>query len=187
MKLMTMWKKAFSFLKKHKRIVLISLIVLFISIMFFEKLKKIIFMVVFIAVASISKLYHKIIKSTVVIDFVLFVTLLTSLVYDNKLLGYVVGYSSVIISDYLASKLNHHSLVSLLGMTFVVFVSTFLSFLPLTIAMVILVILYEIYASVVYSIMGSPVNQIIIFLISHFISNMIMIFSFAPILSLSMI
>lgn len=173
------FKKAFDYLKKHQRIVIILLILGFASIAFFEQLKRVLIVIIFIAVASASKLYHKLFRSTVVVDFVLFLTLMTSLVYENKILGYVVGFTTVLLSDYFANKLSYHSLVSLAGITLVITAGALLSSIHLQVALVILVILYEIYAVIVYYLMGSTVNQIAIFLVSHFISNMIMIFSFA--------
>ena len=176
-------KKAFSFLKKHKRIVLIIAIALFISITFFAQVKKIIFILIFIALSSVSKLYHKIFKSTFIIDVVLFLTLMTCLVYKNTLLGLIVGIPSLLLSDYFAAKLSHFSLVSLLGIGIVVFLSHFIVSLPLLISLLILTILYEIYACITYYFLGSSPGRILVFLASHFISNMIMIFSFATQLS----
>ncbi len=173
------FKKIFEILKKNKRLVLVSIILLFVSLVFFEQVKKIIFVMIFIAISSISKLYHRIIKSTVIIDIVLFVTMLTALVYKNSILGLVVAIPSLILSDQFARKLSHFSLVSIFGLIIIVFLSQILLSLPLNLAMIILTIVYEIYAIAAYYLLGSSPSRILIFFVSHFVSNMILIFSFA--------
>lgn len=187
MDLLKQLQKVFGFLKKHKKIILIILISLFVILMFFEQVKKIIFILIFIALSSVSKLYHKIFKSTIIIDVVLFTTLLVSLVYKNIFLGFVVGIPSLLLADYFGAKLSHYSLVSLIGLGIVILLSQFIGFLPLTISLIILTIIYELYACFLYYLLGSSPTQIIMFVVSHFISNMIMIFSFATYLSQIMV
>lgn len=180
-------KKLFVFLNKHKKIVLISLIVLFISLTFFAQIKKIIFIIIFIAISSVSKLYHKIFKSTIIIDVVLFLTTITCLVYKNTLLGLIVGVFGSLLADYFAQKLNPFSLVTLSGIVLSIFLSQFLFSFPLILSLILITIIFEIFTCTAYYFLGSSFDKIIVFLISHFISNMIMIFSFAIPLSQMMI
>lgn len=180
-------KNLFVFLNKHKKIVLVTLIALFVTLTFFAQIKKIIFMVIFIAISSVSKLYHKIFKSTIIIDVVLFLTTVTCLVYKNTILGLIVGVSGSLLADYFAQKLNPYSLVTLTGTVICIFFSKFLFSLPLIIALVILTILFELFTCITYYFLGSSFDKILVFLISHVISNMIMIFSFAIPLSQIMI
>jgi len=171
-------KSLYSHIKKNKKIVLLSFIILFLILTYSQYIKTLIVSIIFILFSSISKIYHKFFKSTIGIDLVLFLTLIISITY-NQFLGFFVGFSGLILADMIATKINYTSLISLIGLTMVILLSKFLINFPIIIGMIILTLIYELISVILYYLMGSSPQKIFIFLISHIIFNLFMILSFA--------
>ena len=181
MKVNKLLKTLYGFLGKNKRTLLVSFIMFVFILTYLEYLTSIVFVAVFIVLGSLSKLYHKIIRSSVGVDLILFLALVTTLIYENIFLGLIVAWPSLLIADYLAGKLSHNSLVSLFGLTSVVLLSSVLPF-SIILSLILLTIVYELITIIFYYLIGSPIHRIILFLITHIIFNLVLILSLAPIL-----
>lgn len=178
-------KKTFEIITKYKSIILIFFILIFSSLVF-TSIRAIMFSMLFILLGSISKLYHRFFKSTLGIDLILFFTLLIHQNYHNFLLAFIVGWVSLIIADTLSLRFSYTSIISLIGLTAIIFISKFIT-LPIIFTLILLTIIYEIITVLLYYLMGSSLDKILMYLISHLIFNMFLIFSFAEKLSRIMI
>jgi hypothetical protein len=158
--------------------VIISVILIIFGILYSRFIWQIFFLVVFIALGGISKIYHRLFKSTIGIDLVFFTTIMLSLVYRNMFFSLINAWLGLIIADTVAQKFSHTSIVSLVGLTCIVLIARFLPF-SLIISAVILDIIFEIYSAVSYALLGSPPDKIIIYFATHFLFNMFLIFTFA--------
>ena len=171
-------KKTFKLFESKKRLIIVFLILMFLALTFSQYIKTISIIVIFIVLGGVSKLYHRLFKSTLGIDLIFFTTLLTSLVYKNIIIAVIVAYISLIIADNLGSRLNYTSLISLIGLTSTILLSKFLITLPLIISMIILTLTFEIISGILYYFMGSSPQRILLFITSHLLFNLFMIFSF---------
>jgi len=170
-------KKIYAWYKKRQRIIVILLIATLLTILLSDYVKRIIVTIIFIGLAGISKIYHRFIKTYVGIDLVLYLTLIIALVYKNTFLAMCVGWIGLILADSIGTRFSHTSFVSLIAVTIVVVVSK-LFVLPLILNMIILTIVYELIAAALYYVMQSSIDKIIIFLVSHMLFNLFLIFSF---------
>ncbi len=159
------------------------MIVMFLFLTYSQYVRTTIFILVLIVIGSLSKIYHKFLKSKLGLDFILFPTLIVSLTYNNIILGFVVGIPSILIADYLANKLSHYTLVTLIGLCSVIILSKFFLTFPLVIALILLTLIFEIITVVFYYLMGSSLPQIILFFTSHLVFNLVLIFSFTNLLT----
>ena len=175
-------KKAFPFIKDKKKVIMISVILVIIGLLYSQFIWQIFFLAVFIALGGISKLYHRLFKSTIGIDLIFFTTIMLSLVYRNLFFSLINAWLGLIIADTLAQKFSHTSIVSLVGLTGIVLIAGFMPF-SLLISAVILDIIFEIYSAVAYYFLGSSPDKILIYFASHFLFNMLLIFTFAEILA----
>ena len=171
-------KKAFPFVKDKTKLVVISVILIIFGILYSRFIWQIIFLAVFIALGGISKIYHRIFKSTIGIDLVFFTTIMLSLVYRNMFFSLINAWLGLIIADTVAQKFSYTSIVSLIGLTCIVLIARFLPF-SLILSAVILDIIFEIYSAISYALLGSPPDKIIIYFVTHFLFNMFLIFTFA--------
>jgi hypothetical protein len=172
-------KNAFSLLKNRLKVALLFIMLLLLTLAYSRYLKAGIFVIIFIIMGGISKFYHRFFKSTLGIDLVFFGTIMTALAYKNQTLSLVVAWVGLIAADTIALKFSHTSIVSLIGLTIISLISGFVSFLPFTVAAMILLIIFEAISILLYLLLGSTYDKIAIFLISHFIFNVILIFMFA--------
>jgi hypothetical protein len=179
-------KKAFPLIKDKKKIVLISVILGLLGLVYSRFLWQLFFLAVFIALGGISKLYHRFFRSTLGIDLVFFTTIMLSLVYRNLFFSLINAWLGLIIADTLAQKFSHTSIVSLIGLTFIVLIAGFMPF-SLLISAVILDIIFELYSAIAYYFLGSSPDKIFIYFISHFLFNMFLIFTFAESLGMIMV
>jgi|APSaa5957512622_1039677.scaffolds.fasta_scaffold69443_2 hypothetical protein len=169
-------KLMFDFIKKHKRIILIITILLFTSLLLLDYVKAVFYSIIFIGISSVSKTYQRIIKSSIGIDLVLFSTLMISLAYHNIVLTFLVSYISLILADIIGTKLSHTSLVSLIGLTIIIFVSSFNFGLNIMYTMILLSLVYSIITSLLYYYMlGSSPQRISLYFFSQIIFNLIII------------
>lgn len=180
-------EKLFPLVKNRARVIAILLIFFTLGIAYSRYLKVGIVAIAFIAMAAFSKIYHRIIKTTMGIDLVFFTTVMVALVYRNILLSLVVGWIGLIAADTISSRFSYTSIISLICITIISFAAGLLGGLPLAISAIILMILFEIIAALLYSLMGSSIDKIALFLISHFLFNLFMIISFAESLSALML
>jgi hypothetical protein len=172
-------KKAFAWMKKNSRLVLFGLLALFILMLFSSYIKAILFTIVFVALGAISKIYHRFFRSTVGIDLVLFFSLISSLVYNNIIVSFIVGFVGLAFADSLAMRFSHTSLISYVGLTAAILSSTILHGLPLQAALIILTVLYELVSVFLYNLMGSSLDKILVFLSTHILFNLFLILSFS--------
>lgn len=166
---------------KNKNTLLILLILIIIALMS-SVLKQIFFAALFIFIAALSKFYYRFFKSTLGFDFVLYGTLMISLVYTNFILSFMVAWIGLIFADMLAQKFNHNSLISLFGLTIIVLISKLFIGYPILVSLILLTLLYELIVSVLYFFAGSNWSKILVFVSSHIIFNMILITSLTNLL-----
>lgn len=169
-------KTLYNLIRKHKRIILITTILLFASLLLLDYVKAVFYSIIFIALSSVSKIYQRFFKSSIGIDLVLFSTLMISLIYQNIILTFLASYISLILADVIGTKLSHTSLVSLIGLTVIIFVSTINLGLGIMYSMIVLSILYSIITSLLYYYMlGSSPQRIGLYFGSQMIFNLIII------------
>ena len=168
-------KKIYSLLKKRQRLVLILLITLLILSMYLRYL----IIIIFILLAGLSKFYHRFFKSSLGISLVLFTTIMTMLVYKNIILGLTVAWLGLLLADFVGNKLSYTSLVSIFILSFIVLISQFFVNLPLITTYIILTIIFEILSIILYYLIGSSPQKIIIYLVSHLSFNLFLILTFA--------
>jgi hypothetical protein len=180
-------EKIFIFIKDKKRLVLIALILLVLGFAFSQYVKTLIFVAIFIALGGISKFYHRFFKSTVGIDLILYTTLMAAIVYRNMFFSFAVGWVGLIIADSLGMKFSYTSIISLSGLTVVILMSRFFIGLPIIFSLILLTVIFEIVSILMYYFMGSSPQKILIFLISHLLFNLFMIFTFTETLVMYMI
>ncbi|MFH2019970.1 MAG: hypothetical protein ABIJ34_01020 [archaeon] len=174
-------------LKQNNKAILSGLVVLFVVMIYSSYLKSIIVSILFIFLSGISKIYHRYFKSTIGIDFICFLTLMISLVYNNILLSFLVGFAGLIIADVLGTRLSHTSLVSMIGITAIILASGLFNRFPLTLSLVVLTLAFEIISVIFYNLLGSSPDKIIIFFVTHFAFNMFLIFTFSGMIATIMI
>lgn len=180
--------KIFSLLKKNKRLIFIIILSLLIINIITNKyiifLKQLIYSIILFSISSLTKVYHRFIKTTISIDLIFFSTILITFAYKNILLSIVLGIISLIIADFLSDKLSYTSLISIFCLSITIILSIFLininNILKLNIILIsfFLLILYEFFASLLYNSLGSSKEKIILFLISHFSFNFFLIINF---------
>ena len=129
-------KIVFDYLTKHKNITLLSLILILSLLFFSQYLKHVFISIIFILIAGISKVYQRFLKNTLGLNLILFPTLMIGLVYKNTILALSVGWISLILADYVAIKLSHTSLVSLFGITLIVFLSKLFYTFPIIFSLI---------------------------------------------------
>jgi hypothetical protein len=179
-------KSAFSLFKNKTRLSLILALLLIFGIVYSRYIKALVFVVIFIALGGISKIYHRFFKSSIGIDLVFFFTLVTSLTYKNLFFSLSVAWLGLIIADSVALKFSYTSLISFVGLTIVALLARILPFGILFNAIIILII-FEIYSIAAYNLLGSSADKIMLYLISHSVFNAFLIVSFLEILSRVMI
>jgi hypothetical protein len=172
-------KDAFLLVRNRARIILVFILLLAITLAYFRYLKAAIFVIVFIFLGGVSKIYHRFFRSTIGIDLVFFTTIMTAIAYRNPVLSLVVGWAGLVIADTIGTRFSYTSVVSLIGLTSVALVSGFIVFLPVIISGFILLVIFEIISVLLYVLLGSSYDKILLFLISHFLFNIFMILSFA--------
>jgi hypothetical protein len=138
----------------------------------------VLFLAIFIALGSVSKIYHRVIKSSVGIDLVFFTTLMITLVYKNLFFSLVNAWVGLILADSIGQRFSYTSVVSLIGLSIIAVVARFMPF-SIVISAIMLTVLFEIYSVLSYSLLGSSVDKIIVYFVSHFAFNMFMILTFA--------
>ncbi len=178
-KIKNSFEKAFSAIKGRKSIPMIFLIALFLCITYSRYIKTLAFVVLFIVIGGLSKFYHRLFRSTLGIDLVLFLTIMISLAYRNLLLSLFAGWLGLVAADTIGQKFSHMSLVSLVSLTIVALTSRLLLGLPTAMAAIVLTVAFEAVSAVFYYFMGSPPDKIALFLASHFIFNLFLILSFS--------
>jgi len=164
-------KNIYAYLNKKSSLLIILLII--ILLLNLNRIKAILFSVIFILLSSVSKIYHRFFKSTIGIDLVLFFSIMISLVYKNILLALLTSWIGLMLADIIGTRLSHTSLISIIGLTIIIILSKF--FIYSLSSLIILTIIYEIIVIVFYYLMGSSIDKIAIFLVSHFLFNMLMI------------
>ncbi|NTV24472.1 MAG: hypothetical protein HGA85_08990 [Nanoarchaeota archaeon] len=172
-------KRAFTYLKDRTRIILLCLVLLVIGTMFYNIFKAAFFIVLLTAVAGVSKVYHRFFKSSVGVDFVLFSTIIVAIAYKNIMFTMITGWTSLIVADTLGSRFSHTSIISLIGLSAVAVISPLLSPLPIIYWAVLLTLIFQVIAAALYSIMGSGLDRLAVFLVTHALFNYFLIFSFA--------
>ena len=173
-----------SLIVKHRaRLILVSLILLAAFLVFSEYIKATVFVLIFIALSSVSKIYHRLFRSTLGIDLVFFSTVMTALVYKNILLSLIVAFPGLILADTVGTKFSPTSIVSLILLTVVSAAAKLLSGLPLIYAAIILLVIFEAGAWALYNLQGSSLDKVLLFVSSHFVFNMFMIFTFSETLA----
>lgn len=168
-------KKIFSFLRARRRLILILLITLLFLFMYLKYLV----IIIFILLAGVSKFYHRFFKSSLGLSLVLFTTIMTMLIYNNLILGFIVAWLGLLLADFIGNKLSYTSLVSIFILSFIVLISSFFVNLPLITAYIVLTIIFEILSIILYYLMGSSPQKIIIYLVSHLLFNLFLILTFA--------
>jgi hypothetical protein len=174
-------EKIFPLIKNRARMVVVFGILFVLTIMFSSYIKAGLFILLFIALSGVSKFYHKFFKSTIGVDLVFFTTMMIALAYNNILLTLIIAWPGLIIADSLGTKFSHTSVVSLIGLTIIALVAKLLmsTLLPFIISAIILMVIYETITCVAYYFLGSSFDKIAVFLVSHLMFNLFLIFSFA--------
>jgi hypothetical protein len=172
-------KKIFSLLENRTRLTIIFVILFLLGVAFSEYLIAALFSIIFIVVAGLSKIYHRFFKSSLGIDLVFFTTAVTAVAYQNFLLSFFVGWLGLIIADTLGTRFSHTSLITLIGLTIIILAGGFVSGLPVLIALILLLIVFNLAAGISYLVMGSPPGKVMLFVLSHFLFNLFLILSFA--------
>jgi hypothetical protein len=177
----------FDSIMKNKKVLLIFIIVAVLAIKNLQHIRTAMFIIIFILLSGISKLYHQFFKSSIGIDLVFFTTVMTVLVYHNSALGLIVAWPGLIIADIAGKRFSYTSLVSLIALTIVALTGGFLIF-PITLSAFILIIIYETVSILFYYyVLGSSIEKIGIFLLSHFVFNAFLVLTFADSLSSLMV
>ncbi|MEM3374291.1 MAG: hypothetical protein QXE31_03650 [Candidatus Woesearchaeota archaeon] len=173
-------EKIFKRVKEKKTFFLILIIILLIFFIYLNLIKQILFSAIIIAIASITKIYHKFIKTTLSIDLIFFSTLLICFAYKNFILSITFSLIGLIIADYLAQKLNQNTLISAFTLILTILFFNLLNSLKIDIIIIaiFLMLLYEILASFLYNLIGSSKDKIVLFFISHFLTNLFLILNY---------
>ena len=169
-------QRLFNEIKKRKTLFLIILILLVLGLFFLSYVKNFLVVILFVVIGALSKIYHKFFKSSLSLDLVLFLTLITLFTY-NVLSAFIVAYLGLLGGDYLAGKLRHTSLISLFCLGTIIFIGSLFLGIPIKISLIILLIIYNIISAVIYYFLGSPIQRIITYLLSNFSFNLFLILS----------
>ena len=168
-------KSVFGHIMKRKKLILIGTISLLLLLLY----SRLFIIIIFIFLGGISKIYHRFFRSALGIDLVFFTTVMTALVY-GRALALVVAWAGLIIAEMLGSRFSYTSMVTLIGLTTIVFLAKFFAALPLVAAAILLTLIFEIIMAILYYfVIGSSLYRIYLFLSSHLAFNLFMIFSFA--------
>ncbi len=169
-------KKIFHVVKNKTRMLILFFILFVLGMIYSQYLKAVFFVILFILIAGVSKFYHRFFKSSLGIDLVFFLTIIISLAYKNIFFSLLVAWLGLIIADSLGHKFSYTSLVSLAGLTMIVLIARVLPFTAI-ISAIILTLIFEIYSIIVYLILGSSFDRIILYLVSHLCFNLFLIFT----------
>jgi hypothetical protein len=178
MKLVKIFSDAFRSINANRK-VLLALLILFSLITFSQFLKKSLVIVLFLVIGSISKIYHRFVKSSLGIDLVFFLTMMLAIVY-GPMLAIVIGLIMKIAADYIANRFSHTTLITLAALFIPILFAKALIGLPLVTALFILTLIFEIISSVLYHFIGSSPGNIVLYAVSHFLFNAFLIINLGP-------
>jgi len=170
-------QRLFNEIKKRKRLFLVGLILLIFALIFSNHVKNFLIIILFVMISAISKLYHKFFKSSLSLDLVLFLSLVTVFTM-NSLSAFVVAWLGLLLGDYLAGKLRHTSLISLLCLSTIILVANLFTGLHLIFSFITLLIIYNIMSAIIYYFLGSSPQRILMYLISNLSFNLFLILTF---------
>ena len=169
---MDVLRSGFSFLKKkHFLIIVLLLLIILLNL---NSIKPLIFAAAFIVISGFSKFYHRFFRSTLGVDTILYFSLIISLKY-GPMLGILVAWPSLFLADFIANRLSHTSIATLIGLTAVILAARIFTFTAFS--LVVLTLMYETIMVIQYYMLGSRLDKIGIFLISNLLFNLALISS----------
>ncbi|MBT4351204.1 hypothetical protein HOD20_01625 [archaeon] len=165
-------KKVFDLIRKNQKLSMIIVIIILLCIMYFSIIKNVLILILLVFLSAISKLYHRLFKNYLGIDFVLFSCVAASFMFGWKV-GMIVGWISLILADYFGNRLSHTSLISLITLVIISFIPNIITGQTFFVIGIVSTFTFEVIAAPLYMLMGSDVPKTITFLSSHFLFNLI--------------
>jgi hypothetical protein len=174
-------QESFSYVIGNKRFILVVALTFMLMVVYFSILKNILLIVFLIAIASVSKMYHRLFRSHLGIDLVFFSCIIAAYRFGTAT-GLFVGWTSLVAADLLAGRFSHTSLISLIGLGTISIITPLFSEIPFITAGIIITVIYEIIVLPLYFLLGSDLFKILTFLVSHLVFNVFVITNVAQLI-----
>lgn len=157
------------------------LIAFSIIVLLFAAARSLFWIIVFIAIASISEIYNTSVKSPIHFDLVKLATILTSIAY-GAWWGIFVGLTSSFLSKLLSERLTGNVFISFAGIILIAFLAEKFSNVYITTLGMGLVLLYYAVTSPINIAFGTDLGYALVYVGSSIFINYFLFTSVAPVL-----
>ncbi len=162
----------FRFLIEKRFIVLLLIASLVLLFFFWNYVKVIVIMAIFIALAAFSMLYNRWIKASIGIELIMLGLVITSISF-GRLPGLFVGIVGLLLAEVLSERFTYSTFVSFFGIIVVALVAPniFTQTGSITSAGIILTVIYDAVIIPGYLMLGSNAGRSGLFVITHILFN----------------
>ncbi|MBI2580425.1 hypothetical protein HYV85_01305 [Candidatus Woesearchaeota archaeon] len=171
------------FLIEKRLIILFALAAIVLLFFFWNYLKVLVVMAMFIAIGAMSMLYNRWIKVSLGVEFIMLGLVLTSIAF-GRLPGLAVGMVGLFLAEVLSERFTYSTFVSFIGIAVVALTAQniFNQTNSITATGIIMTVIYDAVIAPGYLLLGSNAGRTALFVVTHIIFN-VWVFSFiAPIL-----
>ncbi|TAL56723.1 MAG: hypothetical protein EPN86_02540 [Nanoarchaeota archaeon] len=162
--------------------VILILAVIVLSLVFLgQMVKPFFFIAVFLFLSSISLIYNRWVKASIGIEFITLSTVMTARVYGG-IVGAIVGLVGLASAEVIGTGFNAKTVISLFGIFIIGLITPFFNGMSVTVAGIILAIIYDAIIIPLYLLAGSRPISSAVFVVSHLIFNTWLFFYIAPFL-----
>ncbi|MBI4438848.1 hypothetical protein HY640_02870 [Candidatus Woesearchaeota archaeon] len=146
------------------------------------KLKIILAVAALIAIASMSTFYYNYFHGPISIELIKPATILSALAYD-AVVGIIVGITSTLLSRLWTGRLDHRTLISLIGISAVAAIAQSIPITSLAVKGIVLVTAYHALTAPVSIWTGDRPSFVAVYAATNIIFNAAILLAFEPILS----
>jgi len=168
---------------RNRRAVLLVFIGLMLVLYFGINYRRIFFMALLTILGSASLLYVRYFKEAYVlgVELVTFAAIMTGYAYGSGA-GATVGFVAIFFSQVLSGRFKYSTIISIVMVPIIGFAAAFTTFLPITTAGLILVVIYDLVTLPLYMLLGSRLISSAIYFITHMLFVYWMFSEVAPFL-----
>jgi uncharacterized membrane protein len=166
-------KPLMSFLFEKRFAVVLGIAAIILLFFFWKQIEVFVIGAVFIALAAVSMIYNRWVKTSVGIELVTFGVVLMVLVY-GRLPGLIVGLVGLFLAEVISEKFTYSTFVSFIGVGIMAMIAPNIFQLTgnsITATGIILTLVYDAIIIPGYLLLGSNIGRSVFFVITHLIFN----------------
>ncbi|PIO03930.1 hypothetical protein COT48_03025 [Candidatus Woesearchaeota archaeon CG08_land_8_20_14_0_20_47_9] len=153
-----------------RRVLFIALVIVLGLVFMGSLTKRLLFVLLFLFLSSISMIYNRSINVSLGFEFVTFGTIMCGIVYGPGTAIFV-GLIGIFLAEYVGGRMQPHTIISFIGMGFIGFIAHFFAGMDIRLAGILLVIIYDAIICPLYLIYGSEPARVALYMVTHWIFN----------------